>query len=167
MSELIELKILLFGTSSDAPLINDFKSNLKSDLEVVSLINLNFSELITQLSSCEIGIAGTTGQGHMLACADLPLLIISGVTNPAESGPYARRVAILKHSFLCGPCYQVKYAHGCGKIKCMETLDASEGARMAFKLIHDPHYGVDWIKKTNLRKTLSIDMINKNLGLCE
>jgi ADP-heptose:LPS heptosyltransferase len=124
------------------------------------LIDQPINILIEEIQKCNIGIAGTTGQGHIMAAADLPMLVLAGVTNPYQSGPYASRVALLLHRYICGPCYQENFRFGCKKVNCMDTLDISEGVRLANLLADDLEFGKYWMKKSLGSHAIPVEMIN-------
>lgn len=120
----IPAKILIFGTAEDLPLLVKFEASLNPSIELTKLVDMPLDQLITALSCCDVGVCGTTGQGHMMAAASLPVLILSGVTSELESGPYTEIVGVVKHDLPCGPCYGENYRFGCGKIACMDLIDA-------------------------------------------
>jgi ADP-heptose:LPS heptosyltransferase len=140
----VPLRVMLIGTSSDGPLNKALRDALDPAVEVDELIDLPFNVLLQELAECDIGISGTTGQGHMMAAAQLPMLVLSGVTDPYESGPYAERVAHLRHDLPCGPCYQETFRFGCGRVVCMEQLNVKEGADLALRLLDESEFGKGW-----------------------
>jgi len=143
-----EFEWVVIGTAADQALIDEFAEGLAAPDRVRRMIDLPIGDLVEQLRSCDLGISGTTGQGHMMAAAGIPMLVLAGVTEPFESGPYTRRGAILRHRLPCGPCYQGIFRFGCQKIPCMETLDVEAGADLAIRLLTDPRFGQDWLVKT-------------------
>lgn len=139
------VRVFVFGTQADMPLISDFESRIRGDIEVMKAIDEPVADVISMLSRCDVGVVGTTGQGHMMAAAGLPLLITAGVTEPYESGPYVSRAHVLKHGFPCAPCYQEAYRFGCGRIECMETLSPEKGAFEVIQLARGNSYGLSWL----------------------
>ena len=146
LAQKITVRVFVFGTNTDLPLISDFLSHIRDDIEVIKEIDKPVAEVISMLSRCDVGVVGTTGQGHMMAAAGLPLLITAGVTEPYESGPYVSRAYVLKHRFPCAPCYQEEYRFGCGRIQCMETLSPVQGAFEINQLARDKSYCLGWLK---------------------
>lgn len=139
------VRVFVFGTHADSPLISDFESRIRDGIEVMKAIDKPVADVISMLSKCDVGVVGTTGQGHMMAAAGLPLLITAGVTEPYESGPYVSRACVLKHGFPCAPCYQEEYRFGCGRIQCMETLSPEKGAIEVNQLARDKSHGSSWL----------------------
>ncbi len=136
--------VVVFGTSADSRLLDDFKSALTTGLVVETLVDLPVLRVVAELSTCQVGLVGTTGQGHMMAAADLPLVVVAGVTNPHESGPFAERVLIVKHELKCGPCYQEGFGGGCGLLRCMEFLDVAAVVGAIEELLDNPCAGRNW-----------------------
>lgn len=138
------VEVLAFGVASDEPLIERLAATLNSSVVLNRLVDASVPAAIEKLAECEVGIVGTTGQGHMMAAAGLPLLVFSGVTNPYESGPYVSRAIVVSHALACGPCYQESFGEGCGRIACMETLDSQAAVAALARLIDDPTSGLGW-----------------------
>lgn len=168
LSRATTVRVFVFGTHADVTLISDFESRIRDDIEVIKVIDKPIVDVISMLSRCDVGVVGTTGQGHMMAAAGLPLLITAGVTEPFESGPYVARAYVLKHGFPCAPCYQESYRLGCGKIQCMETLSPDKGAFEVNQLARDTCYGLSWldgkIKSYPLPKTKIDKIVLQLLG---
>lgn len=141
------IKLVIIGSREDLPLVDRLIASLDDGVKAEILLDLPVDRLLSELQNCSLGISGTTGQGHMMAVAKLPMLILAGVTNPYESGPYVRRAMVLSHNFACGPCYQKFYTQGCGKVACMETLEVSKGVCKALELLRDPASGSSWLNQ--------------------
>ena len=161
IAQYISIDLYVLGNKDDRYLIKEFRSAVNSQIKIQELIDLPIAKIIGLLSQCDGGISGTTGQGHMMAAAQRPMLILSGVTNPRESGPLVHRAAILRHQLVCGPCYQVDFKWGCGKIQCMEMLDYKEGARLMIRLLDDDNFGTDWRIKEARTQVVPVSVINE------
>lgn len=153
------VEVVIPASRSDEPIVQRLIKNLDPKVKIDVLLDLSPEELFSKLQTCVLGVSGTTGQGHMMAVVNLPMLVLAGVTNPYESGPYVRRALILNHSFACGPCYQKNYIKGCGRVTCMETLDVEEGVRKAIKLLRDPQAGVGWLEVIKKACSKSVSVI--------
>lgn len=140
----VPIRVMLISAASDGPLNNSLRAALDPAIEVDERIDLPIDVLLRDLAGCEIGISGTTGQGHMMAAAQLPMLVLSGVTDPYESGPYTERVVHLRHDLPCGPCYQELFRFGCGRVACMDHLNVEQGADLALRLLNETDFGKGW-----------------------
>jgi ADP-heptose:LPS heptosyltransferase len=155
LADRVALELVIPGLESDRALIDAFLAALAPGTRARTLIAHPLPSLLEAFQACDLGISGTTGQGHMMAASGLDMLLMSGVTEALESGPYTGRGAILRHALPCGPCYQEKFRFGCGKIPCMELLDLDKGADLAERLLKDPTFGRDWL--TQAKKSHPID----------
>lgn len=145
LAKLISCKFYLIGNSNDSGLIDEFLSYIQNKNLINIITNDNISDTLLSMSKFDLGITGTTGQGHMMSVGNFPLLVFGGVTEPLESGPYAERVKILKHSFECGPCYQVTFKYGCRQFKCMEMLNIDLAIQYVLDLLTNDQYGKNWL----------------------
>jgi hypothetical protein len=140
----VDVEVLMIGSPSDRALIDEFRRALDPAVPIEEAVGLPIDALVARIAACDLGISGTTGQGHMMAAAQIPMLVLAGVTSPQESGPFVRRAAVLRHRLACGPCYQAEFRSGCGELACMETLDVEEGASLAQRLLAEEGFGAGW-----------------------
>ena len=147
----LPITVILIGSAADGPIHAQFRSNINNAFPIEELIDKPFGELVKALQTCHLGICGTTGHGHMMAAANLPLVVLAGVTDAAESGPLAQRAAILRHNLPCAPCYQETFRRGCGVIPCMSALQPEIAANLAWNMALDPLFGEGW-QQTHRRR---------------
>jgi ADP-heptose:LPS heptosyltransferase len=145
LSLFISCNFYVIGNSNDISLINEFESYIDNKNLIKKIINDNITDTLDSMSQYDLGITGTTGQGHMMSIGNFPLLVLSGVTEPLESGPYAERVKIWKHNFDCGPCYQTTFKYGCKQIQCMDMLSLDLGVKYALELLNNNQFGKNWL----------------------
>ena len=136
-----DITVFVFGVGNDALLIEAFVALLNPQITVERLLDAPLKNVFLGLSKCDIGIAGTTGQGHMMAAVSLPILVLAGVTNPAESGPYTPLQKVISHGYECGPCYGVSYTRGCG-YDCMNDLNPNLAAHSLVQLLKYKNYNL-------------------------
>jgi ADP-heptose:LPS heptosyltransferase len=129
-----DITVFVFGVGNDAILIEEFIGQLDPKIKVIQQLDSDLEQVFAGLSKCNLGIAGTTGQGHMMAAVNLPMVVLAGVTNPAESGPYTSIQKVISHNYKCGPCYSVSNTRGCG-YPCMDDLDSDLTAHAMVKLL--------------------------------
>lgn len=157
------VEVFVFGIDSDRDLIDEFRSALSVNIVVIEAINLPVLKVINKLSLCDVGLVGTTGQGHMMAAAGLPLVVFAGVTNAYESGPYVERAIVVSHSYPCGPCYQESYSTGCGKIPCMDKLDFIFAAQALMDITDYSESGVGWRETIEKKPPIQVKKIERLL----
>lgn len=129
--EKYDAEIVLFGSYNDESKIKNLNSGLKNhsknDRISVKIIDGVIPTLkYLEESNFSLGISGTTGQGHMMAHLNIPLIIFYGVTNIHESGPYSSVVYGVRHKRSCGPCYQPGFQYGCQQHTCMDEIEIED-----------------------------------------
>lgn len=159
LSNQYRYEFYILGTTEDRNVIEKFMNVVSGIHNVQKFISNSIPETLDFLNTCHFGICGTTGQGHMMAVVDLPLLVICGVTNPHESAPYSTRAAIVRHDLPCGPCYQEELSYGCGKIQCMNEINPLVCADMLTRLIVNNQFGLDWLLNTPRLRTKPVKTI--------
>jgi ADP-heptose:LPS heptosyltransferase len=163
ISDLTSCKFYVIGNTNDTSLINEFLSHVYKKNLVYKIINDNITDTLQSMSYYDLGITGTTGQGHMMSIGKFPLLVLAGVTEPLESGPYAERVKILKHNLECGPCYQAIYKYGCKQIQCMDMLNIDLAVNYVLELLKNDQSGKNWLLSDNKKMPTSQIQIQKVL----
>jgi lipopolysaccharide heptosyltransferase I len=89
ISSEFNLSIIATGTTSEAELIEKFKSH--AGVPVVNLAGkTSLSELVELLKSAKLVVCNDTGPGHIAAALGVPLVMIFGSVNPARLAPYKR-----------------------------------------------------------------------------
>jgi ADP-heptose:LPS heptosyltransferase len=159
------VELLLIGAADDTVLIDRFEAVASPAIVRRRLIAAPLDDLLRELSAADLGISGTTGQGHFMAAAGLPLLVLAGVTHAPESGPFSHRLMILTHDLPCSPCYQEKFRQGCGVLACMETLDAQRGAELAAELLSRAEAGASWRIEHPKRHPVPVEQIRLIRGI--
>ncbi len=84
-------------------------------------------ELAALLAGAEAVLAGDTGPLHLGAALGRPVVGVYGPTDPAQTGPLARRAAVVRRPVACGPCYDLRSPADCKLpdrgTPCMRDLD--------------------------------------------
>ena len=63
------------------------------------------SELITELSRCQLLLTNDTGTMHLAAFLGVPTVSIFGSTEPALTGPMGNGHRVIRHHVACSPCF--------------------------------------------------------------
>lgn len=164
LSSNIDCEFHLVYTDSDYDKVKIFKQSLgfcRSNINYYN--NLSFDDLSELIQNLNVGISGMSGQGHLMSAFGLPLVILSGVTNPKESAPLTQRAVICSHDFICGPCYQEDFLIGCGKVNCMDTINFKEILAGLVFLTSSETNGDDWYKSC-VKQTIPINKLTDLIG---
>lgn len=168
ISDNLSCEFYLIGNHHDANLLNDLASQLNSNVNYVMKIYDSIKDTFDDLRKFDLGISGTTGQGHIMSTVDMPMLILAGVTDPWESGPYVTRAVVVDHKLECSPCYQATFKYGCKKIKCMDLIDVDLALESVIKLLEDDKFGDAWLLKNQRqipKNTLQIKRVLLEKGI--
>ena len=166
LHEMIHPEFHIISTKSDDRVLKSFASHLNANILIYNHIDLSIVQLADIIPKCDIGIAGMSGQGHLIGSFDLPMVIFAGVTNPKESAPFVSRAVIVSHKYLCGPCYQEGFLYGCGIHNCMDSIDKERVLDAIKFLLLDSSNGLNWLDSCS-KNTLSVSDIKLNLGKFE
>jgi ADP-heptose:LPS heptosyltransferase len=165
LAKKFEAEFHVIATSSDLKKINCFKGLVDSlNVEVIYHMNCSFEELSELIPSFDVGIAGMSGQGHLIGAFGIPMVVFAGVTNPRESAPYVKRAVICSHNYGCGPCYQENFLQGCGKIDCMNNIEYADVFSAINFLLENSINGVGWYEQCN-KKTIPVNEVLKMIGV--
>lgn len=162
ISQKIRCNIIIFGAESDRDRLERLEKlarSKNSDFILNKIIVNDVLSTINLLKLADVGVAGTVGQGHMMAVAGLPLVVLYGVTNIHESGPYAKRVVGIRHQRECGPCYQPAFQYGCGKHQCMDEISQDEIVLSVKRLLRDNESCYDWYSALEFKNTRTREQI--------
>lgn len=132
-----EIEIICIGVQSDIVRIDKFNNLLDNRYTYKTYIDLDFTTLRNLISTCSLGVTGTTGQGHIASTCLETLVVFDGVTSDAASGPVVKNKCLISHQRECGPCYTETFLHGCGT-PCMNDLGTLDDLKK-FKRFFDIH----------------------------
>lgn len=86
-------------------------------------------ELAAVLSRASVVLTHDSGPMHIADALGRPLVAICGPTNPARTGPYHQRDAVMQADLPCVPCY-LKHLHQCPyDHECMRTINVANVAK--------------------------------------
>ena len=144
----LDYELVIIGDKNDSGIIEELVVHLDPRLLKEVIVDRSIGDTIRYIAECDLGITGTTGQGHMMAASGLPMVILAGVTNPHESAPFAERAEVIRHNLPCGPCYQESFRFGCGKYLCMDSINLDEIVAAVMRIITNSDQGRNWWQNT-------------------
>ncbi len=106
----------------------------------------NLRELVAVLEKAALVICHDSAPMHLAAALGRPTVCILGPTNPARTGPYGSRVAVVQEDWPCVPCYlrrlcQCQHEHRCmASLESARVLEAAAGMRRAALPVRRPDY---------------------------
>ncbi len=83
-----ESYVVLTGAASERFAAN----SLKSHPRILNLMgSTNVTQLAALLKHCQLLLTGDTGPMHVACAVDLPIVLLCGETDPAQTGPYPQK----------------------------------------------------------------------------
>jgi heptosyltransferase-2 len=99
-----EARIVLFGSSSDLPIVEEVAAHMKHP-SLVLAGRTTLGQLIALLKECRLLITNDSGPMHLAAALDVPQLALFGSTSEIATGPLSRHATVIKHPVECNPCF--------------------------------------------------------------
>lgn len=112
-------KVVVLGSPKELPLVSEVLSAMASP-GVEGICSL--TELCGILSQSALLLTNDTGTMHLAAALEVPILLVcSGISNPAISGPYREGAIALVPKMECQPC---RPSQVCSTMHCRSAISA-------------------------------------------
>jgi len=89
------------------------------------------ADLAALVARSRLVVGHDSGPVHLAAALGVPLVSIFGPTNPALTGPYGRRVEIVRAAVACSPCRRRR----CRSLVCQERVSVEMVTAAASRLL--------------------------------
>jgi heptosyltransferase II len=97
-------KIVLFGSSSDLPVVEEVAANMKRP-PLILAGKSTLGQLMGLIKECNLLITNDSGPMHLAAALDVPQVAIFGSTSEIATGPLNRNAVVIKNPVDCNPCF--------------------------------------------------------------
>jgi lipopolysaccharide heptosyltransferase II/tetraacyldisaccharide 4'-kinase len=98
------VRLVLLGGPEDRKAAAAVRSQLPGALDLAGRTTLR--QALGVLTHLKLLITNDSGLMHAAAALGVPLVAIFGSTDPAATGPFTDRAAVLQHSLPCSPCFK-------------------------------------------------------------
>ncbi len=88
-------------------------------------------ELAALFERSALLLTNDSGPMHLAAAVGTPLVAVFGPTNPARTGPYSDRAAVVTSAAHCAPCYRRQ----CDRLVCLHEVRVEDVLRHAHSLL--------------------------------
>jgi heptosyltransferase II len=102
--ERFDAKIVLFGSSTDLPVVEAVASNMKH-ASLILAGKSTLGQLMGLIKECNLLITNDSGPMHLAAALDVPQIALFGSTSEIATGPLSRNAVVIKHPVECNPCF--------------------------------------------------------------
>lgn len=117
-------ELLLLGAPDEQPLVDTFKAGLKQEqgLALVDGVGGGIAELVRQVASCDVLVAGDTGPLHIARALGVPTVALFGPTDP-DLHSIDDLDRVLTVALPCRPCSPHGH-HRCPEVhhRCLTDL---------------------------------------------
>jgi ADP-heptose:LPS heptosyltransferase len=146
----MDIGVILFGSAQEENLLREILEEIdcKADRCVV-VTERDIGNALAVLRRCTCMVAGCSGAAHMAASVGIPIVGIFGPTNPGFTGPFTRKLRVVRRGLACSPCYRKDFIQGCGNPVCMTEVDTGDVFREVVNILKDvPYPPVSWFPTT-------------------
>jgi heptosyltransferase-2 len=146
------ISVVLFGSPAEAMLLRDIVGGVTTAAtnrcRVVAEGDVR--RALALLSHCAAVVTGCSGAAHMAAAADVPIVGLFGPTNPGFTGPFSRKLRVIRRALACSPCYRTDFVRGCGEPVCMSGIEPDAVLTAVLEcLAGAPERRPPWLPTTN------------------
>jgi heptosyltransferase-2 len=97
--------LVLLGGPEEGPVAAQVKEHL--DWPVLNLVGkTDLRQALAILSRLQLLVTNDSGLMHAAAALGAPLVAVFGSTDPATTGPFTDKAAVVRHPLPCAPCFQ-------------------------------------------------------------
>lgn len=118
LHETLKCEVVLAGGPVEADVCQEITSICKGTWLVDLCGKTLVKDLIPLAAGARLVVSNDTGTAHVAACAESPILVICGPTDPARVKPVGPNVQTIQSEIDCVNCYRKE----CSYHDCMESL---------------------------------------------
>lgn len=154
LDEGAEFRLVIFGSPNESSLINEIMDGLKEYHDkIVNVMDADIMIPSAVLKYCHCLVSACSGLIHLAAAMNTPVVALYGPTNPGFTGPYIKKIRIIRLGLKCSPCYRIGFIRGCSNPLCMTMISPSIVYEEILKLIFKEEFNMlQWFKTTNAKK---------------
>jgi heptosyltransferase-2 len=150
-----EFHLVIFGGPTETSLVNEIKNGLHGfDERIVTVIDPDIMVPAAVLKYCDCLVSACSGLTHLAAAVETPVVALYGPTNPGFTGPFSKKVRIVRVGLKCSPCYRIKFNRGCATPLCMSMITPAVVDDEIMKIIIKKEFNetIPWCATTNAVK---------------
>ncbi|SYZ72461.1 putative ADP-heptose--LPS heptosyltransferase 2 [Candidatus Zixiibacteriota bacterium] len=134
-----DCQIILLGTKAEAPAGSEVARNNRRIFNLCGLTDIGSAAAL--LSRVLLFVGNDSGLAHLAAAVDIPIVVLSGADNPAETSPLSdKKTVIIKEHLECISCVKnVCPKRGEAFMRCMKEISVEEVFNAGQKLI-EPYF---------------------------
>ncbi len=122
----LKLNIVILGTEAESPAGDKIRNNREDAVNLCGRTNIDTAAVVLSMAALFIG--NDSGLAHLAGAVGIPLVVLSGADNPAETSPLAaNKTVIIKNKLECISCVKNSCPlSGDRHMQCMKRITVDE-----------------------------------------
>ena len=119
------VKLLIFGSESEAHSVNHIAKALRDD--AFPVCGQNISHVSALVRRSQLVIANDSSLIHIASAFDIPVVAIWGYTDFHRTAPFSTKALLIRIDYPCSPCYEfgAGYIEDCKyHLKCIRNISS-------------------------------------------
>src|SRR5262245_43666369 len=128
LEEINGARIILFGSSSEEPMIRDLAEGLGSRV-LIAAGQTSVKQVAALIERCDMLVCNDSGLMHAAVAVGTPVVAIYGPTDISRTRPLGPAHTVIRHELLCSPCFRLEgdeQVHSCPHHDCLMSIEPPE-----------------------------------------
>ncbi|MBI2849354.1 MAG: lipopolysaccharide heptosyltransferase II [Chloroflexi bacterium] len=127
LADKIGANVVFVGVQKEVSIIDEIVAQTRGKPMVLAG-QTTLPDLLALLRRCQMVLGGDSAPVHIAEVLGTPTVVLHGPTDPALSGPYHPRTAVVQKDLECSPCYDLYDIAECPRDdpQCMRSITATE-----------------------------------------
>jgi heptosyltransferase-2 len=121
-------RIVLFGSSSEAPMIEKMAEGLGPRV-LLAAGKTSIKQAASLIEACDVLVCNDSGLMHVAGAVGTPVVAIYGPTDFSRTAPLGAGNSIIRHELPCSPCFTMEgeeRVRACPHHDCLMTISPDE-----------------------------------------
>jgi lipopolysaccharide heptosyltransferase II len=135
--EMRDSRIILFGSSSEAEMIEEIARGLGPRVSVAAG-KTTVKQVAALIEQCDMLVCNDSGLMHAAVAVGTPVVAVYGPTDIRRTAPLGAQHRVIRHELPCSPCFKLEgddQVHLCPHHDCLMTVTAEE----VYRVISEVH----------------------------
>jgi len=127
-SECPDAQILLFGSDSERPMIEQLARGLGPRVAIAAG-KTTLKQVAALIEACDLLVCNDSGLMHVAVAVGTPVVAIYGPTDINRTAPLGDRNVVIRHELPCSPCFKMDgddRVRACPHHDCLMTITPDE-----------------------------------------
>jgi lipopolysaccharide heptosyltransferase II len=128
VAEAPDARIVLFGSNSEAPMIEKMAEGLGPRV-LLAAGKTSIKQAASLIEACDVLVCNDSGLMHVAGAVGTPVVAIYGPTDFSRTAPLGAGNSIIRHELPCSPCFTMEgeeRVRACPHHDCLMTISPNE-----------------------------------------